>query len=51
MTRPAGATGGFTDLEPLTANPDPVANEPSDFGWEACWGIPGALAGLALTAP
>ncbi len=39
VTRAAGATGGFTDLEPLTARPDAVANELADFGWEAAWGI------------
>ena len=39
VTRPAGATGGFTDLEPLTARPDSVVNALADFGWEAAWGI------------
>jgi FtsP/CotA-like multicopper oxidase with cupredoxin domain len=39
VTRPAGATGGFTDLEPLTADPTSVTNELADFGWEAAWGI------------
>jgi FtsP/CotA-like multicopper oxidase with cupredoxin domain len=39
ITRPAGATGGFTDLEPLTADPDAVSNQPADFGWEGAWGI------------
>jgi len=39
VTRPLGATGGFTDLDPLTANPDSVSNEMADFSWEAAWGI------------
>ena len=27
MTRPLGATGGFTELDPLTADPDSVADD------------------------
>jgi len=39
VTRPAEATGGFTDLDPLTADPDSVVNDVADFSWEANWGI------------
>ena len=39
VTRPLGATGGFTELNPLTADPDPVVNAPADFSWEAYWSI------------
>jgi len=39
VTRPLGATGEFTDLEPLTADPDSVSNTKTDFSWEAAWGI------------
>ena len=39
MTRPIGATGGFTDLDPLTAAADPVVNEVADLSWEAYWSI------------
>ena len=39
VTRPLGATGGFTDLDPLTAEPDPVANAVADFSWEGYWSI------------
>jgi FtsP/CotA-like multicopper oxidase with cupredoxin domain len=39
VTRPLGATGGFTGLEPLTADPVSVANEKTDFGWETTWGL------------
>ena len=39
VTRPLGAIGGFTDLDPLTADPDSVTNESADFSWEASWGI------------
>lgn len=39
VTRPLGATGGFTDLDPFTADPDSVVNEPADFSWEAYWSI------------
>ena len=35
VTRPLGATGGFTELDPLTATPRKVANEAADFSWEA----------------
>lgn len=39
VTRPAGATGGFTELDALTADPAPVVNGPADFAWEAYWSI------------
>ena len=39
VTLPAGATGGFTELDALTADPAPVVNGPADFGWEAYWSI------------
>ena len=39
VTRPLGATGGFTELDPLTAAPETVVNRPADFSWEAYWGI------------
>jgi len=39
VTRPLGATGGFTELDPLTADPDSVANELAEFGREAYWSI------------
>jgi len=39
VTRRLGATGGFTELDPLTADPVSVANEMADFGWEAYWSI------------
>lgn len=39
VTRPLGATGGFTDLDSLTADPDSVVNEAADFSWEASWSV------------
>jgi hypothetical protein len=39
VTRPQGAKGGFTDLDPLTAEPDPVVNRPADLSWEFAWSI------------
>jgi hypothetical protein len=39
VTRPLGATGGFTELDPLTADPDTVVNEQADFSFEAYWSI------------
>jgi hypothetical protein len=39
VTRPLGATGGFTELDPLTAAPDTVVNGPADTGWEAYWSV------------
>ncbi len=39
VTRPAGAEGGFTPLDPLNALPRTVLNGPADLGWEAYWGM------------
>ena len=39
VTRPLGATGGFTDLDPLTADPVTVENALADFSWEAYWSV------------
>ena len=39
VTRPPGATGGFTELDPVTAAPKTVVNGPADYSWEAYWGI------------
>ena len=39
VTRRAGASGGFTELDPLTASPKPVVNEWAQFAWEGAWGI------------
>jgi FtsP/CotA-like multicopper oxidase with cupredoxin domain len=39
VTRPLGATGGFTELDPLTADPVSVANVPADFSFESSWSI------------
>ena len=39
VTRPPGATGGFTELDPVTAAPATVVNGPADFSWETYWGI------------
>ena len=39
VTRPLGATGGFTELDELTAAPDAVVNQTADVGWEAYWSI------------
>jgi len=39
VTRPLGATGGFTELDQLTAAPDTVINEAADVSWEAYWSI------------
>jgi len=39
VTRPLGATGGFTELDPLTADPVSVANVPADFSFEYSWSI------------
>jgi FtsP/CotA-like multicopper oxidase with cupredoxin domain len=39
VTRPLGATGGFTELDPLTAAPASVSNRLADFGWETAWGL------------
>ena len=39
VTRPLGATGGFTELDPLTADPVSVANAPADFSCESSWSI------------
>ena len=39
VTRPLGATGGFTELDPVTAAPREVVNAPADFSWEAYWSV------------
>jgi FtsP/CotA-like multicopper oxidase with cupredoxin domain len=39
VTRPPGATGGFTELDPVTAAPHTVVNAEADFSWEASWSI------------
>ena len=39
VTRPLDATGGFTELDELTAAPDTVVNQAADFGWEAYWSV------------
>ena len=39
VTRPLGATGGFTELDQLTAAPDTVANQAADVSWEAYWSV------------
>ena len=38
-TCPPRRAGGFTELDPLTADPASVANEMAVFGWEAYWSI------------
>jgi hypothetical protein len=39
VTRPAGAEGGFTELDPVTADPAVVTNERADLSWEASWSV------------
>ena len=39
VTRPLDATGGFTELDQLTAAPDTVVNQAADFSWEAYWSV------------
>ena len=41
MTRAPGATGGFTELDPVTAAPlrHEVVNAPADLSFEAYWSI------------
>ena len=39
VTRPEGAEGGFTELDPLTAAPAAVTNRPADFSWESYWSV------------
>ena len=36
-TSPAGSTGQFTGVDPLTNNPITVVNQLTNFGWEYVW--------------
>ena len=50
VTRPLGATGGFTELDQLTAAPDTVVNQTADVSWEAYWSMP-LVGGRRKAAP
>ena len=39
ITRPDGAEGGFTELDPVTAAPATVVNSGGDYSWEYAWSI------------
>ena len=39
VTRPLGANGGFTELDPVTAAPHTVVNGLADYSWEAYWSV------------
>ncbi len=39
VTRPEGAEGGFTELDPVTAAPAVVVNGSGDYSWEYAWSI------------
>jgi len=39
VTRAAGAEGGFTELDPVTAAPLTVVNGSADYSWEYAWSI------------
>jgi FtsP/CotA-like multicopper oxidase with cupredoxin domain len=39
VTRPEGAEGGFTELDPVTAAPAVVVNGTGDYSWEYAWTI------------
>ena len=36
-TQPEGAMSGFTQIDPNTGNPAPMANGVQDYGWEYVW--------------
>ena len=39
VTRPAGAEGGFTELDPVTGATATVVNAPGAYSWEYSWSI------------
>ncbi len=39
VTRPLDSEDGFTQLDPLTADPATVTNVPADLSWETYWSV------------